>query len=340
MAAKGRGKRVTIGDVARAADASVTTVSRVLNEVTTVDAALAHRVRQAIADLGYRPSAAAQGLARGRSGTLGVLVPDLANPHFSDLVKAFSATVRDSGARVLVMDSDEDPDVERDLAEDLIRYADGLLLCAPRMPRADLAALASRGVPLLVANRRAPGLALHTVGVDFHQGVLAVCGHLAQLGHRRVVYLAGPEGSWANRERLRALAGAEAFGLHVTVLACGSTTDEGYAAAERALEADGTALVAYNDFVALGLLSRLAELGVRVPDDISLTGFDEIDLARFSSPPLTTVAVPRSGLGRAAAVALVRLMDGNTDGDDGLEDADAEALPVELHVRGSTSAPS
>ncbi|MFD9882043.1 LacI family DNA-binding transcriptional regulator [Streptomyces alboflavus] len=331
-AAKGRG-RVTIGDVAREADASVTTVSRVLNDVTTVDPTLAHRVRQAIADLGYRPSAAAQGLARGRSGTLGVLVPDLANPHFSDLVKAFTATVRESGARVLVMDSDEDPAAERDLAEDLLRYTDGLLLCAPRMPRADLAALAHRGTPLLVANRRDPGLALHTVDVDFHQGVLAVCGHLAQLGHRRVVYLAGPEGSWANRERLRALSGAEAFGLHVTVLACGSTTDDGHAVAERALAAGGSALVAYNDFVALGLLSRLAELGVRVPDDISLTGFDEIDLARFSSPPLTTVAVPRSGLGRAAAHSLVRLMDGEVEGA-------FDALPVELHVRGSTSAPS
>ncbi|MBY8345932.1 LacI family transcriptional regulator [Streptomyces spinosirectus] len=329
MAKPSRARRITIADVARAADASVSTVSRVLNGIGTVDPALAERVRLAIEELGYRPSAAAQGLARGRSGTIGVLVPDLANPHFSDLVKVFSATVRDLGARVLVMDSDEDPAVERELAEDLVRYADGLLLCAPRMPRADLAALVARGLPLLVANRQEPGLALHSVCIDVHAGLLAVCGHLAQLGHRKVAYLAGPEGSWANRERLRALSGAQAFGLEVTVLACGSLTDDGYAAGPAVLGTDATAVIAYNDFVALGLLSRLAEAGVSVPGDLSLTGFDEIDLARYSSPPLTTVAVPRSELGRAAGEALARLMAGE-------DDMESRTLPVELRVREST----
>ncbi|MCI3244657.1 LacI family DNA-binding transcriptional regulator [Streptomyces spinosisporus] len=329
MAKPSRTRRITIADVARAADASVSTVSRVLNGIGTVDPALAERVRLAIEELGYRPSAAAQGLARGRSGTIGVLVPDLANPHFSDLVKVFSAAVRDLGARVLVMDSDEDPAVERELAEDLIRYADGLLLCAPRMPRADLAALVARGLPLLVANRQEPGLALHSVCIDVHGGLLAVCGHLAQLGHRKVAYLAGPEGSWANRERLRALSGARSFGLEVTVLACGSLTDDGYAAGPAVLDTDATAVVAYNDFVALGLLSRLTELGVRVPGDLSLTGFDEIDLARYSSPPLTTVAVPRYDLGRAAGEALARLMAGE-------DDLESRTLPVELRVREST----
>lgn len=326
-----RPKRITIADVARAADASVSTVSRVLNGIGTVDPALAGRVRLAIDELGYRPSAAAQGLARGRFGTIGVLVPDLANPHFSDLVKAFSASARERGARVVVMDSDEDPAVERDLAEDLMRYADGLLLCGPRMPRADLAALLGRGVPVLLANRQEPGLAVHSVCVDSYQGVLALCGHLSQLGHRRVAYLAGPEGSWANRERMRALSGARAFGLDATVLACGSTTDEGYAAGPAVLETAATAVVAYNDFVALGLLSRLTEMGVRVPGDVSLTGFDEIDLARYSSPPLTTVAIPRTALARIAGEALARLMAGE-------DDVESVTLPVDLLVRDSTGA--
>jgi LacI family transcriptional regulator len=322
-------KRITIADVAGAAGASVSTVSRVLNGIGTVDPALADRVRLAIDELGYRPSAAAQGLARGRSGTIGVLVPDLANPHFSDLIKAFSVSARERGGRVVVMDSDEDPAVERDLAEDLMRYADGLLLCAPRMPRADLVHLAGRGVPLLITNRQEAGLALHSVCVDVYQGLLALCGHLSQLGHRRVAYLSGPEGSWANRERLRALSGVQAFGLDVTVLACGSTTDAGYAAGPAVRDSAATAVVAYNDFVALGLLSRLSELHVRVPGDLSLTGFDEIDLSRYSSPPLTTVAVPHRGLARAAAEALTRLMAGEGD-------IVSETLPVELRVREST----
>lgn len=331
MAAAKRVKRVTIGDVAQAAGASVTTVSRVLNGVDTVDLLLAERVRSAIDRLGYRPSAAAQGLARGRSGTIGVLVPDLANPYFHDIIKSVSAGARVAGTRVLVMDSGEDPAAERELTEDLIRYADGLLLCSPRMPRADLTALAGRGIPMLVANRQVPGLGLPSITVDYFRGIMAICGHLTRLGHRRVAYLAGPEHSWANSERLRALSGAEAFGLRVHPVACGSTTDDGFQAAPAALETGATAVIAYNDFVALGMLARCSELGVRVPEDISVTGFDEIDLARFSAPQLTTVAVPRDRLGRIAGEALARLMAGD-------EDTEPETVPVELRVRHSTSA--
>ncbi|MEV6109266.1 LacI family DNA-binding transcriptional regulator [Streptomyces sp. NPDC051940] len=323
---------MTIGDVAQAAGASVATVSRVLNGVNTVDPALAERVRTVIGELGYRPSAAAQGLARGRSGTIGVLVPDLSNPYFHDVIKSVSAVARSSGTRVLVMDSAENAGAERELAEELARHADGMLLCSPRMPRADLAALLDRGVPALVANRQEPGIALHAITVDFFHGLMALCGHLAQLGHRHVAYLAGPERSWSNSERLRALAGAEAFGIRVHHVPCGSTVDEGFAAAQAALDTGATAVVAYNDFVALGVLGRFAELGVRVPEDVSLTGFDEIDLARYSSPPLTTVTVPRDLLGRAAAEALGRLMAG--------EAYEPRTIPVELQVRGSTGAPA
>ncbi|MGW3623381.1 LacI family DNA-binding transcriptional regulator [Streptomyces sp. NPDC000880] len=331
MVASKRAKRVTIADVAREAGASVATVSRVLNGVDTVAPVLAERVRTAIGDLGYRPSAAAQGLARGRSGTIGVLVPDLANPYFHDIIKSVSIVAREAGSRVLVMDSNEDPDVERELTEDLIHYADGLLLCSPRMPRADLAALAGRGTPMLVTNRQVAGLALHSITVDFFRGIMALCGHLAQLGHRKVVYLEGPEHAWANGERLRALSGAEAFGLEVHAVPCGSTTDEGYAAAPAALESGATAVIAYNDFVALGVLARFYELGVKVPDDMSLTGFDEIDMARFSAPPLTTVAVPRDQLGQIAGEALGCIMGGD-------EDIEPATVPVELRVRGSTGA--
>jgi LacI family transcriptional regulator len=324
-----RTKRITIADVARVSGASSATVSRVLNGVDTVDPVLAARVKSAIRELRYRPSATAQGLARGRTGAIGVLVPDLSNPHFSELIKQLSAPARAGGTRVVVMDSDEDPAAERELAEDLIRYSDGLLLCSPRMPRTDLAALAGRGVPMVVVNRPVPGLALHSITADFFQGMLAVCGHLVRLGHRKAVFLSGPEASWANGERLRGLSGARAFGLDVSVIACGSTSDDGYGAAPAALKSGATAVIAYNDFIALGVLARFCELGVRVPEDMSLTGFDEIDMARFSAPPLTTVAISRERLGRIAGEALDRVMGGD-------EDIDSETLPVELRVRNST----
>jgi LacI family transcriptional regulator len=328
-----RPRKVTIADVAQAAGASVSTVSRVLNGVATVDPVLAERVRQAIGDLGYRPNAAAQGLARGRSGTLGVLVPDLANPYFHDTLKAVSEVARAAGQRVLVMDSGEDPYEERELAEDLIRHADGMLLCSPRMPRADLAALVQRGHPMVVANRLDIGLGLHAITVDCFRGITALCGHLAQLGHRDVAYLAGPNTSWANAERVRALNAAADFGLRIHSVPCGSTTEEGYEIAPAALECGATAVMAYNDFVALGALARYSDLGVRVPEQLSLAGFDDIGIARYTSPPLTTVAVPRDTLGRLSGEALLRLMQGE-------EDFEPEAVPVELRVRGSTAPPS
>ncbi len=327
-----RKRRTTIGDVARAAGASISTVSRVLNGVDSVDAALAERVRQTIVELGYRPNAAAQGLARGRSGTIGVLVPDLANPYFHDMLKALSDVARGSGRRVLVMDSGEDPYEERELADDLIRHSDGILLCSPRMPRADLAELAHRGHPMVVTNRVVLGLELHAINVDFFRGMLAVCGHLAQLGHREVVYLSGPEASWANAERLRALSAAEDFGLTFRTIPCGATAEAGYEAAPAALDLGARAVVAYNDFVALGALARFTDLGVRVPEEISLTGFDGIGMARYASPALTTVAVPRELLGRLAGEALVRQMQGASE-------VEPEAVAVELLVRGSTAAP-
>ncbi|MFI6938087.1 LacI family DNA-binding transcriptional regulator [Streptomyces sp. NPDC050418] len=328
-----RRRRTTIGDVARASGASISTVSRVLNGVATVDPTLAERVRRTIAELGYRPNAAAQGLARGRSGTIGVLVPDLANPYFHDMLKALSVLARTNGQRVLVMDSVEDPYEERELAEDLVRHSDGVLLCSPRMPHSDLDALARRGHPMVVANRVVPGLGLHTITVDFYGGMLAVCAHLAGLGHREVVYLSGPESSWANTERLRALEAAEEFGLSFSTIPCGSTAESGYETAPTVLGLGASAVVSYNDFVALGALARFTDLGVRVPEEISVTGFDDIAMARYASPGLTTVAVPRDLLGRLSGEALARQMQGSGE-------PETEAVAVELQVRGSTAPPA
>lgn len=128
---QGRSTRVTISDVGAAAEVSVSTVSRVLNGTAKVDPLLAARVHDAVRQLGYRPNAAAQGLARGEWGTIGVLVPDLANPYFPEVLKAVSDVARSHGRRVMVMESDEDPAIEHDLVEDLMRSCDGVLLCSP-----------------------------------------------------------------------------------------------------------------------------------------------------------------------------------------------------------------
>jgi LacI family transcriptional regulator len=323
---------VTITDVGAAAGVSPSTVSRVLNGTAKVDPTLADRVHEVVRELGYRPNLAAQGLARGEWGTIGVMVPDLANPYFPDVLKAVSAVARVNGRRVMVMETEEDPTVEYDLVTDLMRCCDGLLLCSPRMDRAQLVDLVERGHPMVLLNRIVPGLAAPSISVDFYGGMTLVCGHLAQLGHREVVYLSGPEASWANAERIRAFEAAKAFGMRVTVLPCGSTTGHGREAAARALETGATAIVTYNDLVASGTLARLRELGVDVPGKVSLIGFDDLSLDWFGLAMLTTVSVARDELGRRAGEMLERLM---TEG----HDTEPRYLPMELLVR-ETSGPA
>ncbi|MET7282264.1 LacI family DNA-binding transcriptional regulator [Kribbella sp. NPDC005582] len=325
-------RRVTITDVGAAAGVSPATVSRVLNGTAKVDAVLAGRVQAAVRTLGYRPNAAAQGLAKGRWGTIGVLVPDLANPYFPEILKAVSAVARANGHRVMIMESEENPAVEPELVADLLRSCDGLLLCSPRMPRDQLVELADRGHPMVLVNRIVPGLAVPSISVDFSGGTTLICGHLAQLGHRDVAYLSGPEASWANAERIRALEAAAAFGLRLTVIPCGGTAADGYAAADQIRRTPATAVVTYNDLVAQGALSRLRELGVDVPADLSVVGFDNLSLDWTGQATLTTVSMPRDQLGRQAATLLEHLMTGTPD-------TNPHLLPADLLVHQSTAPP-
>ena len=327
-----RPPRVTISDVGAAAGVSAATVSRVLNGTAKVDASLATRVHDAVRELGYRPNAAAQGLARGEWGTIGVLVPDLANPYFPDILKAVSSVARSHGRRMMVMESNENPAAEHDLVADLMRCCDGVLLCSPRMDRAELVELSGRYHPMVLFNRVVPGLPVPSISVDFHGGMAQVCGHVAQLGHRRAAYLSGPPASWANAERIRAFEAARAFGLDVTVVDCGATSQAGYDAVERALESGVTAILGYNDLAAFGALSRLRELGVSVPSDLTVVGFDDISLDHVAHTSLTTVAVSRDHLGRRAGEILEQLL---TTG----HDAAPVYLSMTLHLRTTTAPP-
>jgi LacI family transcriptional regulator len=326
-----RSSRATISEVGAAAGVSTSTVSRVLSGAKKVDPALAERVLQAVRELGYQPNPAAQGLARGASGTIGVLVPDLANPYFPGVLKAVSAVARANARRVMVMESDEDPKAEPALVEDLMRCCDGVLVCSPRMDRAELVELTANAHPMVLFNRVVPGLAAPSISADFFGGMMLVCGHLAQLGHRRLAYLSGPSASWANTERIRALGASRAFGLEVTVLPGGSTSASGYEAVPDVLKTDTTAIIAYNDLVALGALNRLRELSVSVPGDLSVVGFDDISLDYVTHASLTTVSVPRDQLGRQAAEMLERLMAGQ-------QDSEPQYMAMELRARGTTAA--
>jgi LacI family transcriptional regulator len=320
----------TIRDVARAAGVSPSTVSRALSMSELVNQATRERVQQAADRLGYRPNRAARGLITGRTGNLGLIVPDLANPFFPSIVKGIQARARQLDYAVFLADADEDRDAEPRLVRALAKQVDGMVLCSPRMTEEDLRAVSAETTVVMV-NRRVGNLPALTV--DNAGGMRQAIAHLRALQHLRVAWVGGPRDSWSNRERRRALRGATgASGMDlVDVGNFAPRFEGGVAAADLVVAAGVTAVVAYNDLVALGLLSRLRARNIAVPGEISVVGIDDIPLSGMSNPALTTVAVPKEQAGRQSVDLLLWL----------LEEADDAApvrreLPAQLLVRDST----
>lgn len=291
---------VTISGVAASAGVSKATVSRVMNGVDTVSPELVRRVQKAAERLGYQPSALAQNLSRGRTGAVGVLVPDLANPLFTLILKGIAFQAADDGYHTIVADTNEQPDDEPARATELARQSDGLILCGPRMSGQALTDLVDIGKPLVIVNRRPPRGEVPAVWVDSGDAIAELCQHLHELGHRRIAYLAGPEHSAADAERWTSLRTSVRRRISLVRIPAGAMMADGYAAAEAALATDATSLLGYNDLVALGAMTKLHELGIHVPGDMSVAGIDDIVFARYTHPSLTTIAVPQVDFGREA----------------------------------------
>ncbi|GAA3966278.1 hypothetical protein GCM10023085_55880 [Actinomadura viridis] len=319
---------VTIGKVAEAAGVSRATVSRVMNGLATVDPELVRRVREAATRLGYEPSTVARSLALGRTGMVAIVVPDLENPMFQRVLHGLTDAAGEHGHRLLVASSNENVREEVVLAAEARRRCDGLVLCAPRMPTEELIGLAGKLAPFVLVNRQVPEIPAPSLAVDHAAGIRAIVAHLLALGHGRLAYLAGPETSASNRDRLEALRGTSGR-FELVELRCGATFADGHQVADQVLRERATAIVAYNDLVAFGALSRLHELGVEVPGQVSVVGFDDIPFARYTTPPLTTASVPQSELGHQAWQRLRALLDHRTP------DPDVHFVP-RLEVRGST----
>lgn len=327
--------RATIGDVADRAAVSRATVSRVMNGLSTVDPAIAERVRIAAAELDYRPNQAARSLALGRTQTIGYVVPDLTNPSFHGALRGLSRAAADQSYRVLVADTAEHAEEEPVLALETRRRCDAVVLVAPRMPEEDLVRLLPELQPVVLLNRTLEGVAIPQLNVDWASGIRDLVRHLSGLGHRRIAYLQGPLASRSNAARERALAASAE--IEVVTIPCGAMFTDGHAAAGHVLDAGVTAVIAFNDVVALGLLGALHELGTDVPGELSVVGFDDIPFAAFTWPPLTTAWVPQEQLGRLAWERLHGLL---TAGPQALVGtvgrADQVLLRPRLVVRGST----
>ena len=292
--------KITIQSVADLAGVSIATVSRVLSGNENVREDFIDKVRDAAAKLNYTPSASAQGLAKGRNFTVGVLIPDLSNPYFPDVVKGIHNLATPSNYRLLIADSDGSPEDEISIIRDMLRQVDGIILVSPRMSIDDLKSLGNVQSPAVLINRMEPGVGLPSVGVDNFSAMSELIGHLASLGHKRIAFLSGPKESWQQRERARAVLHASNFGISVEEIPTGGSIAAGVQALDVAMQAKPTAAICFNDLVALGVLSRAAELGIRVPEDLSVTGFDDIEFSSFSNPPLTTIRSPQIALGEMA----------------------------------------
>jgi LacI family transcriptional regulator len=304
-------RKVGINTVAERAGVSIATVSRVMSGSTSVNPAMAERVRAAATELGYRPNGAARGLASGQNRSVGVLMPDMANPYCAQVMRAVSRQTNEHEFAMVVADSGGDAGNELSRCEELISHVDGLVLLAPRMPAADLRTLAARDFPAVVVDRIELGADIPMVGVDSFSATSEMCQHLVSLGHRRAVYLSGPRASWQCSERRRAVVQARSLGLEMTAVETAGDMQAGHDAVAEALACRATAVIAYNDLVAVGAMAALREHGLDVPGAVSVTGFDDAIVGRFSHPPLTTARSPMDDLGKLAWKLLWSAMRGD-----------------------------
>ena len=299
---------VTARDVARVAGVSVSTVSRALAKPDDVAPNTLAKVLDTARGMGYRPNLAARGLVTGRTGIIGLIVPDLENPFFASVTKGVQSRARTSGYAVIIADSDEDPSQEEELARTLSKQVDGLVMCSPRAPTSVVAELAL-GCPLVLVNREWGDIP--TVKIDNLEGVRQAMVHLRALGHRTIAWVGGPSRSWSNTQRLAALHTVTALHPDTEFIDLGSFqpyVSGGVAAADLVIASGATAVLAYNDLVAFGLLKRLRLRGIRVPEDISVVGVDNIPMSALTTPALTSVGIPLVSCGRAGVDVLLSLV--------------------------------
>jgi DNA-binding LacI/PurR family transcriptional regulator len=325
----GTGKRraVTLQDVADEADVAVSTASRALSNPHRVSTATRHRVQSVATRLGYRHIRTAPAVEAGGAPMLALLVPDITNPYNFGLIRGAEAQARAAGYTLLLGNTQESAEFEKAHAERLGSAVAGFVLAGSRLDDDDLLSLAER-YPVVLLNR--PVGSVPSVVIDAVDAGRQVVDHLAALGHRSVAYLGGPANAWIDGERSRALSQfAERAGITVSKRGpFAPTVEGGSAAADIGLASAATALVAFNDLLAIGVLKRLQHLGIDVPGEVSIVGFDDIFGSDLCHPPLTTVTAPVEQAGRI----LIDLLLGARD----IQVAPHIVLPTVLRVRDST----
>jgi DNA-binding LacI/PurR family transcriptional regulator len=331
---------LNIGEIARRASVSTATVSRTLNQSGTVRPETARKVWRVAAELNYYPNSHARALVSGRSRLLGLIVSDITNPFFPELVHSFEALATQQGYDLILTSTGyQTARMVGCVRRMLERKVDGVAIMTSEMDLALIKELARRGVPMVFMDVGRVGPRMSHVLVDYAHGIRQAVDHVLALGHKRVAFITGPLDLHSARTRRQAfLDGLRKHGIRADpkLIREGTHTAEGGQHAMTFLlrgPKRPTAVICSNDWTAIGALHAIDAAGLRVPDDLSIVGFDDIPLARYTSPPLTSVRMSAGDVGSTAFDALFRLIGGER-----LE-GDIYQVPTKLVVRASTAKP-
>lgn len=321
----------TIYDVARTAGVATSTVSRAFSNPQRVTEATREHVLRTARELGYEPNPHARALTSRRTQTIAMVMSDIANPHFFEIIRGAEMRAKASAYTLVLVNAEESPRIELEQITRLSRSVDGFLLAASRLSDETIAELAATKTVVMV-NRQVSGI--RSVVLDQGEGCRQLVAHLASLGHASLGYLAGPRHSWMAASRWAAIRDA-ASELGISAVRMGPYTPKvshGAAAADVALTTGVSAMIAHNDLLAIGVLRRLAARSVRVPEDVSVAGFDDIFAAELCTPSLTTLGGAHADLGRAAVELLLEAVTGVRGG----AAVPQLVLPSQLMLRDST----
>ncbi len=325
----------TIRDVARSAGVSVATVSRALNGADNVLPETRQRIQDAARALRFTPSGAARSLITRRTHTVGALLPDLYGEYFSELIRGIDQAARARGLHLLVSSSHGDADEAAKAMRALNGRVDGLIVLSPHADAHFLQHNLPARLPAVLLNTGAELGGHARFVVDNYGGAQAMTRHLVASGRKRIAFIGGPQGNHEAQERLRGYRAGLKAGAKELLFDGDFSEESGWLAGRRVAQSKPRpdAVFAANDMMAVGCLSALHEAGLRVPEDVALTGFDDIPIARYITPALTTIRVPIASLGAAALDALAKAVQAPES-----QDTHTVVMPVELVVRRSCGA--
>lgn len=330
---------VTIKDVAKAAGVSVMTVSRVINKKEYIAQATRDRVLKAIKDLHYKPNIVARSLVAKKTDFIGLIVPDIGNPFFADLVKGAESLARERGYSLILGDTEGKNDNEKAYIDAMRgRMCDGIIMVAPRIED-DLILKLNEVLPLVLVDRYIESDRILQVWIDNADGAFRAVEHLIQLGHRRIGFIAGPQNvqnSFRREEGYRRALTKYGIEINTDLMQVGDFYfDTGSRMFDLFMERidPPTAIFASNDLMALGVIKRAKERGLSIPGDLSVVGFDDIFLAAMIDPPLTTVRHPTIEMGMEAIEQFIDLLD------DRDREYQKSTLENKLIIRKSTAVP-